>query len=233
MKAVADVMAAARFAAVSNLRSWPARVGAAAFVGIAGLGQVLARTAEPAPQDDRLFGYAFLIGAVFLLRSGLAEQRKGGFDLFLRHNLLTGGRQTLAHALALVLQLLLYALVCFLAGAVLSLGDLAFAAWYTAVLGLAVALVLPLVLLVEAVADFRLPLVVVAILAAVALMAGMAVRGPEETLMLLGLRVTRYDPASLVPLLLRVGIILPVGFGVIAAAVAWRDRVRGIAPRTT
>ena len=225
MKAVRRAAAQCVFSAMANLRSRLARLGAVVFLLVAGLGQALAWTAgEAAREDDRLFGYGFLVGAVLLLRSGLAEQRRAGLAEFLRHNLITPAEQAAGHAGALVLQLAAFCAVAFLGGAILSGGDVTYAAWYTAVMGLATALFLPLVLGVEMVSDFRLPLVVVVLAVVVAGAAAGAVLGTERFLAALGLRIARYEGSSLLPLLRRVAAALPLGFTALGLIHAVRYR---------
>jgi hypothetical protein len=204
------------FSTLANLRSRPGLLGPAAFLVVTALGHALAWTAgDRAPEDDRLFGYGFLVGAVLLLRSGLAEQRRTGLAEFLRQNFLTPGEQMAGHAGALLLQLTAFCILAFVGGATLSGGDLRYAAWYTALMGLATALVLPLILGVEMVSDFRLPLVVVVLGVVVAGAGAGAVLGTERFLGALGLRVVRYEPGSLLPLVRRVSVALPLGFAVL------------------
>lgn len=216
MTALRRVAALCAFSTRANLRSRPARLGALVLVLVIALGQALALTRPGgAPEDDRLFGYAFLVGAVLLLRSGLAEQRRAGLAEFLGHNFLTPTQQGAGHAGALVLQLAGFCALAFAAAAILSGGDVRFAAWYTAVMGLAAALFLPLVLAVETVSNFRLPLVLVVLGLVIAVAAADALVGSERFLAGLGLRVTRYEPSTLLPLVVRVAIALPAGFAVV------------------
>lgn len=225
MSRSARVAALCRFSTVSNLRSAPARIGAAVFLAVAFLGQVLARSrGGAAPDDDRLFGYAFLVGAVFLLRSGLAEQRRRGTDVFLRHNFLSPGEQIAGHAAALVLLLALYSVFCLGSAALFSGGDLRFAAWYTAVLGLGTALFLPAVLLVELLSDLRLPFVLVPVGLLLTMAVAEPIIGAGRLLAIMGLRFARYDPATLIPILVRTAVVLPLVFGLIIALYAHSHR---------
>ena len=209
--------ALARHAALTNLRSRPSRAGGAAFLLIAILGQVFI---QPDPTTtgggDRLFGYAFLVGALLALRSGLADHRRCGLGEYLRQNFVTPVEQAAAHATALAAQLLLYTGATFIAGVVVSAGDVRFAAWYTAVLGLGTALFLPIVFLVETVSDFRLPFVAVPILLVVAMAIVEPFRGGSWLLEVLGLHVTPFEVDTLLPLLLRVAIAAPAGLALVA-----------------
>lgn len=217
--------ALAGFAIRTNLRSATTVGGMAAFAGIAALGPAASlKNGQGWTVDPDFLFYGYLIGALFALRSGIEQQRENGLQTYLRHNFAS----PLEHAFGAVLSLLgtwlLLTTLLFLLAFLCSAGDGASAAWYASTYGLALALLLPFVLMVESVSALRIPLLLPVIgYLALAVILSLTV-GEERMAALLWLSVERGDLGGLVRLALRVGWMVPTGMALFLAAVHVRGR---------
>jgi hypothetical protein len=213
-------MALGCFAVRTNLRSPMALGGLVACVVVATLGPLLSWTGGRGwlLEGDLLF-YAYLVGGLFVLRSGVEQQREGGLQSYIRHNLATPVEHALGAVLALLGAWLLLTGLLFLMALLLSMGDVATAAWYAWTFGLGLGLFLPFTLMVESVSSFRIPLVLPLILY-MALAVGLALTvGEARTAAILGISANRSDPASSLRLAARVALVAPLGFAVFVASV--------------
>jgi hypothetical protein len=219
-------LALARFAVRTNLRA-PASVGGMlALVATAALGPIGSWSSGRGwgLEPDLLF-YGYLTGALFVVRSGLEQQREGGLATYLRHNF----TPPLEHALGMVLSLLGSWLaltgVMFLLALAASAGDLGASVWYTSLFALSLAMLLPFVIMVEAVASLRIPMLVPVLgFLAVVIILAIAV-GEERMVAILGMRVERGDSIGLLRLAGRVMAVVAVGLAVFLGAT--RVRARG------
>jgi hypothetical protein len=212
-------LALAWFSLRTNLRAPGSVGGVLALVAIAALGPVgsYASGRGWGLEPDLLF-YGYLTGGLFVLRSGLEQQREGGLATYLRHNF----TPPMEHAVGMVLSLLgswlALTAVMFVVALAASAGDLGAAAWYTSIFGLSLAMLVPFVVMVEAVASFRIPMLVPVLgFIALVIILAMAV-GEERTVAILGIRVERGDPASLLGLAGRTLAVAGTGFAAFLAA---------------
>jgi hypothetical protein len=224
MKA-ARSMALAAFAIRTNLRSTIARGGLLAFVAIAGLGPILsARNGQGWALDADLLFYGYLTGALFVLRSGLEQQRETGLTTFLRHNFATPVEHAAGAALSILGVWLFLTGVLWLVALACSGFDFGAAVWYAWVFGLALSLMLPFVIAVESVSSFRIPLIL-PVIVYLALMVVLALTiGEARMAALLGISADRADPASSLRLAARAGLIVPLGMATFMAATWVRNR---------
>jgi hypothetical protein len=189
------VWAWVRFELVRWLRSRTTTWGAGAFALTHGLGW------WRSPEQDHLFGYAFLGMFALSLRPGLSVDRELGFRDLLVWNTLGARRYALGKFLSCLASL---ALMVSWAGTValgLSRGDFSFAAWHVVVFGLVATLLLPIALGADIVLSSRLPGVVA--LAATLLVGVLALSSgipPTTLLELAGLEIEAGEWASLAPL---------------------------------
>lgn len=195
------VAALAAFELRRLARSPGALAGAAGFVLVLAVGHAVYWSAlPPRPADDRMFGWAYLIGAFGLLRFGLAEDRELSFDECLVVNLTTPARYLAGKLLAVAAALVAYGAGAFLAASAFGAGDWRFAAWYAVLFTLVAWLFLPGLLLVELVAGTRYPAAALFVAFAAALAVARAVSSPMVVVEALGLDVERFDWSSLAPL---------------------------------
>lgn len=157
----------------------------------------------PRPDGDRLFGYAYLLAAMLVLRPGFALDRTAALDEYLVANLTTPACYVTAKLLAAGTVILALGSCAFGLALALSAGDVLYAAWHTALFTLIAWLFLPGIVLVELGVETGFPAVIVAVLLVVALTVAGAVDGVEPALRTLGLRVRYGAFATLAPLTLR------------------------------
>ena len=219
------VLALARHSVHTNLRTPFTWAGAALLIAVSLLGPVIAlRNHGGWAFDPEMLGTGFAFGALFVVRSGLVEQRMGGLQDFLRVNYLTPSEHVLAAVLSLTATWLLYTAFALAVALVLS-GDAAWAAWTVWLLALTLAMLLPFALMVECASDLRTPLFVPGFIYFAALFALAAALGYQRMAALLGLNADRAWPASSLPLAARAGVSLVVGFALVLL-VTWA-RARG------
>jgi hypothetical protein len=214
------IMALGWFAMRTNLRS-PMAIGGLVACGlVAALGPLLSWTGGRGWRvDGDLLFYAYLVGGLFVLRSGVEQQREGGLQAFIRHNLASPVEHALGAVVALLGAWLLLTGLLFLLTLLLSFGDVATAAWYAWAFGLALSLFLPFALMVESVSSFRIPLILPLILY-MALAVGLALTvGEARTAAILGISADRSDPASSLRLAARAALVAPLGFAMFVASV--------------
>lgn len=223
---VARTLAIAVFAAGTNLRMALTRAGLAAGAAILLLGSALSLSAGRGwALDPDLGFFGFLVAALFVLRSGLEEQRETGLADFLRHNLVS----PLEHAGGMVLGLLAtWIALCtgaFLVVVVASAGAGATAAWFAAAWGLRALLLLGFVPLVESAGRLRLPFIL-PVLAYFGLLIGAALVLGEAAALRLFAPVERSDPASLRAVAVQASVTFAACTLLFLAATAARARAR-------
>jgi hypothetical protein len=221
-------VALAGFSIRANLRSYLTLGGLVAFAAIALLGPVASlRNGHGWALDPDLLFYGYLTGGLFVLRSGLEQQREAGLQTYLRYNFCTPLEHGAGAVLALMGTWLLLNGLLFLLGLLCSAGDMAAAAWYAWSFGLALALLLPFVIMVESVSSLRIPMIL-PLIGYLALMVILALSvGEARMVAILGVSVDRSDPASSLALAGRAGIVVTVGMPSFLATVALLDRRRG------
>lgn len=183
---------------------------------------------EGAPRfQGGLLTLGALLGAIFVLRSGLVEHRVRGLQDVLRSGYVTPVEHVAAAVASLLALLLLLAAWVAAVGAILSGGDMGSGAWAGWLFLLRVGVLLPFVLATELLADVRTPLVLPgAFLLAALVMVALFV-GAEAAVSLAGANVDRAFPwVSTGPLLVRAGVSMGVGF---AALLVW-TRLRSPRP---
>jgi hypothetical protein len=217
--------AMAGFAIRTNLRSPMTAGGMVAFAAIAALGPIAAvkNGQGPALDPDLLF-YGYITGGLFVLRSGLAQQRECGLQTYLRHNFTTAAEHGLGAVLSLLGTWLILTGALFLLALAYSAGDAASATWYAWSFGLALALLLPFVIMAESVSTLRIPLLLPVIgVMALAVVLTVAL-GEARMAAILVFSAERGDPASSMRLAGRVGVVVPAGMGLYLATVWARSR---------
>lgn len=209
-------LALARHSVGTNLRTPFTWTGATLLLAVSLLGPVISlRNHGTWAFDPEMLGTGFAFGALFVIRSGIVEQRTGGLQDFLRVNFISGSEHVLAAVLSLAASWLLYTAYAFAVGVVLSRGDVGLAAWTVWLLSLTLGMLLPFALMVECVSDLRTPLFVPGFIYFAGLFALAAALGYQRTAELLGLNADRAWPPSSLPLARRAGISLLVGFALI------------------
>lgn len=221
------VLAVARYAIHTNVRTPFTWTGAALLVGVALIGPVISlRNHGIWGFDPQMLGTGYAFGALFVIRSGLVEQRVGGVGDFLRVNFMGPVEHMAAAILSLLAAWLLYSGFAFVVALALSIGDLGLAAWTVWLLLLTLGLLLPFALMVECVSDLRTPLFVPGFIYFAAMLSLSATLGYARTATLLGLNADRSWPASSLPLAARAGVALVAGLAVVLAATWLRGRGR-------
>ncbi len=176
--------------------------------------------------DSGLLGTGFAFGALFVFRSGLAEQRTGGLQAFLRENFVTPLEHVTGAVLSLLATWIAFSVLAFLVGLLLSGGDAGLAAWTVWLLLLTTGMLLPPVLMVESVSDLRTPLFVPGFVyvAAIFTMAGLL--GSQRTAEIMALNSDRSWPPSSLPLATRTAVALGAGLALVLAGTWLRSRRR-------
>ena len=221
-------LALAGYALHANLLAPFTWTGAALVPGIALLGSLAALVQEGAwSYQPALLAVGFVLGAIFVIRSGLVEQRTGGLQDFLRTDFVSPAVHMSAAVLSLVATWLLFSAYTFIVALVLSGGDAGGAAWSAWTLSLRLGMLLPFVVMVEAAADVKTPLVVPGALYFALLFAVALFVGAPEAVELLGLDTDRAFPwRSSRPLAIRTAVSLVAGFALVLAGTAVRGRKR-------
>jgi hypothetical protein len=211
------VLSLARFAVRANFRMTTTRAGIVAFAGITALGPVNGwKNGIGWVLDTDLLFYGYLVASLFVIRSGLEQQRQTGLLLLLRRNLCS----PVEHAAGAIVSLLgTWAVLngFLFVFALLFGGSPADAIWRTWVNSLALATLLPFVLLVEAVAEVRIPMLLPILgYLAIAVVLSFTL-GTTEMVSLLVVRVDPANPASSIGLLVRAAAVGVPGFGLFIA----------------
>lgn len=221
------VLALARHSVHTNLRTPFTWTGAALLVAVSLLGPVISlRNHGTWSFDPEMLGTGFAFGALFVVRSGLVEQRTGGLQDFLRVNFITPSQHVLAAVLSLTATWLLYSAWAFAVALALSAGDAGLAAWTVWLLALTLGMLLPYALMVECASDLRTPLFVPGFIYFAGLFILAAALGYQRMAELLGLNADRAWPASSLPLAARAGVSLVVGFALVLLLTRVRARGR-------
>lgn len=221
------VAALARHSVHTNLLTPFTWTGAALLVAVSLIGPAVSlRNHGLWVFDTEMLGTGFAFGALFVIRSGLVEQRTGGVQDFLRVNFMTPLEHVSAAVLSLVATWLLYGAFALLIALTLSVGDIGLAAWTVWLLLLTSGMLLPFVLMVECVSDLRTPLFVPGFVYFAAMFALAAAVGYQEMAALLGLTADRAWPPSSLPLAARAAICLFAGFALVLVLVRLRGTGR-------
>lgn len=219
------VVALARHAVHANLAMPFTWCGGAVVAGAALLGPVLSLWRfDTWALDGDLLGTGFAFGALFVVRSGIAEQRTGGLQDFLRLNFVTPLEHVAAAALSIVASWLVLAAFTWAGGAALSPGDVRAVTWTVWILLLGLGMLLPFALMVECASDLRTPLVIPGFVYFATLLTLGATMGPHEATALFGLNT---DPASFrssLPLAARAGVLFAAGTALVLGGTALRGR---------
>ena len=166
--------------------------------------------------------YGFVAGALFVIRSGLEDQREGDLVVFLRHNLV----RPIEHATGTVVSLagtwLLYCLVAFAVSLLASGGDAAMAAWIAWTGMLRGAILLPFVPVVETSARLRIPFLVPALGYLVLMVVLSLVMSEERMVAILGTPGDQGDYIRSLSLAARAAAVSALGFGGFIGAAALR-----------
>ncbi|HSH44907.1 MAG TPA: hypothetical protein VK966_03570 [Longimicrobiales bacterium] len=220
-------LAVARYAFAANWRTPITWAGPAVLLGVTLLGPAVSlKNHGQWGFDETLLvaGYAF--GALFALRSGLADHRIHGLDDFLRENFITPAEHMAAAFLCLAANLLAMLACMVVAGLAISLGDIGAVAWLTWMALLMTVLMLPFVLMVESASDLRTPLFVPAFAYLISMFVLVILVGFERTAGILALNADRTWPPSSLPLAGRAAFSLVVGLALVSAFTWIRSRPR-------
>ena len=214
-------LAVVRHSVHTNLRTPFTWTGAGLLLAVSLLGPVISlRNHGTWALDPEMLGTGFAFGALFVVRSGIVEQRTGGLQDYLRVNFISPSEHVLAAVLSILTAWLGYSAYAFAVGVALSGGDIGLAAWTVWLLALTLGMLLPFALMVECASDLRTPLFVPGFVYFAGLFALAAALGYQRMAGLLGLNADRAWPPSSLPLALRAGVSLVVGFALILV-VTW------------
>lgn len=220
-------MALARHAFHTNLLTPFTWAGGLLLVAVALLGPVISLTRHGVwGFDADLLGTGFAFGALFVIRSGLVEQRAGGLQDYLRENFVTPLEHMAGVTLSLLATWIGYACFGFLVALLLSGGDAGLAAWTVWLLLLVTGLLLPFVLMVECVSELRTPLFVPGFLYFAALFTLSGLLGYQRTSDLMAMNADRAWPPSSLPLAMRAAISLIAGLALVFAGTWLRSQGR-------
>lgn len=224
-RSMGPIRAVIAFELRRRLREPATVIGLLVLFGILLVGHVeYWQALPPRPEEDRMFGYAFVGAMLAVLRFGLAEDRQLAFDEFLAGNLISPRRYLAAKLLTGIIVLLGVAATAFVLALALSGFEFTYAAWYTLLLTLAIWAFLPAVLVAEAVADTRFVAIVVFIIFFISIMVTESFYGAQNLIIWLGYDVERYAFKSLGGLALRA--LLATGL-LLALAPLMQRRIRG------
>jgi hypothetical protein len=192
-------LAIARFAVGANFRSWLTRGGILMGAAIMALGPTLSALKGQGWVYDHYIGsMGLLVMSLFGLRSGLAEYRELGLDMFVRHNLASRTEYLVGLLLGLLGTWLVLCATIFLLRLGIS-GDAYRATWTTLSWGARLLVLLGFVPLVEAVGSLRVPLIIPALIY-MGLLVVLTLAMPEDQAMSLFIPVASGDRAALVRL---------------------------------
>lgn len=217
--------ALARYALANNLRTPYTTVGGILFLALSLLGLWgSARAGDGWVVDPSLAADGALLAAVFGIRSGLIAQRTGGLQTYLRMNFVSPVEHMAGAIAGLLASWLLVCAALFAVILVFPGGGLTEAAWQTTVFGLRTGVLLPFVVAVESVTTIDIPFFLPGIAYFGLLMVLVFTLGEVEAVAALAPPMEAYEYGSTVPSLLRVAVVLPVGFGAVLAATwaRWR-----------
>jgi hypothetical protein len=214
----------ARAAAVGRLEAKRALLAQGTARGVAIFAVAHAVGRWQGAGSDGLFVLGFLAGYTLAFSPGLSADRGLSFDRLMVLNLVSPWDYAAGKAWAMLAWTAGFAAFCWAVAAAVPGGGLRFAGWFGALAFLMALTALPAVVATDLLLGTRLPGAVALILACVALVVALALGAdPPEVLSALGLLVTPYSYASLVPLLLR----SCVGLAVAPVLVALGAAVRG------
>lgn len=222
---LAQAYAIARLELTRVVRSSSTLIALIGFTTLLAVGQWLHWQAlPPRPDDDRLFGYAFLIAAMIGLRFGFSSDRRLGIERLLVGNLIRPIAFFAGRLAAVIVVLLTFTVFTTITAGLLSAGDWRYATWYSLILALTTWLFIPVMLLAELVMDTRYPGPAVFIVFVVAVAITSITVGVQPLIDFLALDVLRLDYATLAPLAWRA--LLVSGVMVLIYPI-WYWRLRG------
>jgi len=229
--APARSLAIARFAVGANFRSWLTRGGMIMGAAVMALGPTLsALKGQGWVYDGDIAFMGLFVLSLFAIRSGLAEYRELGLDMFVRHNLASRMEYLVGLLLGLLGTWLVLCATIFVVRLGLS-GDAYRAMWTTMTWGTRLLVLLGFVPLVEAVSSLRVPLIMPA-LVYMGLILALTLAIQEDQAMALFIPVEAGDVAALqrlaVQAVVAFGLTSAVFLGVATAAPAVRLRLRGL-----
>lgn len=182
-------------------RSRSTILGILAFAALLAIGHwSYWKALPPRPEDDRLFGYAYVAAMILCLRFGLADDRATRFDRFLGDNLISPIRLLAGKLQAVAAFLLLFGAYAFTLALAFSTGEWVYAWWYVLRFTLTAWVFLPIVVLVEVAMDMRYPVAVVLTGFMILMVAADPLVGVETVTDALGLRAKRFQFGTLTPL---------------------------------
>lgn len=217
--------ALARFALVNNLRTPYTWAGGALLLAFSLLGLWgSARAGEGWVIDTGLVSDGALVAAVFGLRSGLTAQRRGGLQTYLRMNFMSPVEHMAGAITSLVASWLLVCAALFVIILVLPGAGAAEAAWVTTVFGLRTGVLLPFVIVTEAVTTIDIPFFLPGIAYVGLVMVLVFTLGEVRAVAALAPPMETYSYASTLPSLARLLTVMPAGFVGVLIGTWWRDR---------
>lgn len=166
---------------------------------------------ETVPTGSRLFAVGFLAALIAGGRLRLGADRGVDFGPLLRANFATVGERMFGKLLAHVVSLCVLGAYAFLSAYAVSLGELRYALWYSLLFTLVALLVSPAVVLVELIADTRVPVALVLLVLAVVSLLASRIGAVDSFMEVLGvLEIQQYRYRTLRPLVARVLIAVPI-----------------------
>lgn len=166
---------------------------------------------EALPAGSRLFAVGFLAAFIAGGRLRLGADRATHFGQLLRGNFVSVGERMFGKLLAHFVSLFVLGSFAFLASYAVSLGELRYALWYSVLFTLLAMLVSPAVVLVELIADTRLPVAIVLLVLAVVSLLASRVGAVDYLMEILGVvEIQQYRYQTLRPLAARVLIGVPI-----------------------
>ncbi len=166
---------------------------------------------EALPAGSRLFAVGFLAAFIAGGRLRLGADRGTHFGQLLRGNFVSVGERMFGKLLAHFVSLCVLGTYAFLASYAVSLGELRYALWYSVLFTLLAMLLSPAVLLVELIADTRLPVAIVLLVLAVVSLLATRVGAVDYLMEILGVvEIQQHRYRTLRPLAARVLIAVPI-----------------------
>ena len=169
----------------------------------------------PRPEDDRLFGYAYLIALVVALHLGIARDRRFRFDAFLTCNLLPVAASYSAKVVAGLMCTALASVAAFVIAAFTSFGDFEYAAWYAILFLLVTLLFMPWLVLIELLLDIEYPVAIVGLLFTAGISILNRAVGAKAVLHAFALDIARFDYGDLTRLAVRAAVAILLTFALL------------------
>ncbi len=219
---IRQVHALASLELIRIARSPATIIALASFTILLAIGHWLHwRALPPRPDDDRLFGYAFLVAVMIGLRFGFASDRESGTEQLLIGNLIRPATYFFGKAAALLITLLAFMTYAGITSGLLSVGDWSYSLWYALLFALVIWLFTPLMLLFELALDTRYPGPAVFVTFVIMITIARFTIGIQPLIDLLAFDRARLDFAGLLPLAWRALIVAGVT-GLLYPVWRWR-----------